>query len=88
MTKNEQRELALKIADEIRKQVEACMYSGDLPEEWDGKQIRELVADVAAEFRWGVNPMGKRTKDAKPVLKQYHKFLLLRGKPWPYVPGT
>ena len=87
MTKEEQRALAMEIVANIGKQVEACMDSGDVPEGWDGKEIRELVADVASEFRYGVDPRGKRTAEAKPVLKAYHKFLLMRGKPWPYVPG-
>lgn len=48
MKRNDQRRIVREMLKELRRTMEASLPF--VPEDWDGRELRQLLADAAAEF--------------------------------------
>ena len=70
MDREEQKELVSALCNDVRDEIQFKITIGKIPENWDGIELRELVADKFAQDtyfgkRWSNTKRGTRYKDYK-----------------------
>lgn len=66
MEQFEQRQIANEILDGLRNSVREALDNGKVPEEWDGIEIRQWIADLAQE-KYAYNMDRKRARAYRNV---------------------
>lgn len=72
MDRAKQTEIVTELLTRLRCDICARIAKGDIPEEWDGIELRSYVADKAAEF------IIKGTMDRRR-LREYRNTVLVRN---------
>lgn len=65
MTRKEQKQFVKNITSSIAAEIISKIESGKIPENWDGYELRELIADKAASETYLRNRKDERFSDYK-----------------------